>query len=440
MSYITRISETSIYESFAGPFVTALLGPRRVGKSTLVAHYKESHPEHKWVSLNMDIRALRNRVVAGELRAIIQEEALTAVGAGEKIWVSIDEAQKCPECFDQIKVLYDQYKDKDAIKFILTGSGALHLHQFSAETLAGRIQLFYLHEFGLKETALLCNPDLTLPEGGFFDLLGNGLEEKSIQALIEKLSPYKKLLNQALQNLLIYGGLPEVNILENENVKRQYLGDYIQTYLEKDVRDIQLVDNLNVYEQLLKIAAEQTGSLRDDTKIIEALGCARNTLKKYRGLLQATLVYEDIYPYIGSTVKRIVKSPKGYLLNNGLISFLTGLWDTKILEQTGMIGHRLETTFLNELRLYMDAQGGRFHQVYYWRTQQGIEVDFILELAPAVYPFEVTHGRTIQEKKVRRLSTFMNNTPQVKYGFYIYNGEFKFDKKQNIFFIPFWLL
>ena len=92
---------------------------------------------------------------------------LLRIGENKKIWILIDEAQKCPSLFDQIKMLYDQFKDKNSIKFILTGSGYLHLHQLSAETLAGRIELFYLREFGLRETLALndntiISGDLTL--------------------------------------------------------------------------------------------------------------------------------------------------------------------------------------------------------------------------------------------------------------------------------------
>src|SRR3984957_12899207 len=121
-----------------------------------------------------------------------------------------------------------------------------------------------------------------------------------------------------------------------------YLNNYIQTYLEKDVRAIESITNLTLYRNLMGIIAEQTGSVREDKRIVNALGCTRDTLKKYRGFLEATLLYQDIYPYIGSTIKRFVKSPKGYLKNNGLVSVLTGLVEYKTLASSGLIGHRLK--------------------------------------------------------------------------------------------------
>jgi uncharacterized protein len=144
--------------------------------------------------------------------------------------------------------------------------------------------------------------------------------------------------------------------------------------------------------------AEQTGSIRDDTRILQALGCHRDTLNKYRGYLQATLMYQEIYPYINTTLKRIIKSPKGYLINNGLISFLQGINDPQVLTKTGQIGHRLENWFLNECQAWLNKNPGR-HSAHYWRTSSGVEVDFVIKKAPHVFPYKITYAATIERKK-----------------------------------------
>ena len=93
----------------------------------------------------------------------------------------------------------------------------------------------------------------------------------------------------------------------------------------------------------------------------------------------ATLQYTEIYPYIESSLKRLTKSPKGYLINNGLISYLTGIHDYSLLTTTGMVGHRFENWFLNEVKTWLDAQVER-HEAYFWRTAAGAEVDFVITL------------------------------------------------------------
>lgn len=216
---------------------------------------------------------------------------------------------------------------------------------------------------------------------------------------------------------------------ENEEARLRYLSNY----LEKDVRAISRID-IPAYHRLLDIVAEQTGSLRDDKKILDSIHIARDTLKKYRDYLLATLVYQEVYPFIQTSLRRLVKTPKSYLINNGLISYLTGISSLSLLEKTGSIGHRLETWFLKELSICKKRHAKKI-DIHYWRTHNSIEIDFILAAKPAIYPFEITHQKQIDSKKVKNLHTFMKEE-NAEYGFYVYHGEFAFDSQRKIYFLP----
>jgi hypothetical protein len=433
--YSDRVNKDAIESSFRRPFITAILGPRRVGKSLFVNHYAEKHPELTWVFLNMDDMMRRDRVEKQGLEDLIIESSKQHIGNKNKIWVVIDEAQKCPLIFDQIKILYDRYKNLDKIKFILTGSAVLSLHQLSAESLAGRIELYHLQEFTLRESILPNAAEIL--KLSLFDQMKKDEPPQLIGELIHKLKPYKPLLESALQQQLVWGGLPELKNCQDSEEKIIYLNNYIQTYLEKDVRAIESISNVAVYRNLMNVIAEQTGSVREDQRIINVLGCTRDTLKKYRGFLEATLLYQDIYPYIGSTLKRCVKSPKGYLRNNGLVSILTGLVEYRTLTSTGLIGHRFENWFLNELSVWL-ARDPMRSEIYFWRLESGGEVDFIVEKKPFVYPFEVTYNTIPDVKKLRNLSKFLADEPRAKWGYYIYRGDFSIDEDRRICFIPAW--
>lgn len=435
--YADRINKKAIESSFLRPFITAILGPRRVGKSSFVQHYAKQHPDHMWIFLNMDDMHLRERVEKRQLEEIIIEKARYYVGEGNKIWVVIDEAQKCPSLFDQIKILYDKYKDLDQIKFILTGSAVLSLHQLSAETLAGRIELHHLQEFTLREATLYNEPNI--PKLSLFDHIEGDELKQQISTIIHQLMPFKPVLEAELQEQLIWGGLPEIKKCFQDEEKIIYLNNYIQTYLEKDVRAIETITNLTLYRNMMAMMAEQTGSLREDKKIVDALGCTRDTLIKYRGYLEATLLYRDIYPYIGSTVKRLVKSPKGYLMNNGIISILTGMIYYKPLVSTGLIGHRLENWFFNELSTWF-ARDPMRSEVYFWRKDTGVEVDFVVEKKPYIYPFEISHKSTMDKKKLRNLVKFMSEEPKATWGYYIYRGDFAVDTENHVCFLPAWAI
>lgn len=430
-----RINQNIIETSVFSPFVTAVLGPRRVGKTTIIQHIASQHKENHWVFFNMDNMLERLRVEKQQFRQMIEEEIRQLLPATEKIWVVVDEAQKCPWIFDQIKLLYDEFKGRNIIKFIITGSAYLDLHQLSAESLAGRIQLHYLQELNLREATSLVNQE-KISFNSLFDCIG---DIDSLTECMHRLTPFRRLLEEQLSQQWVWGGFPECLTIKDQKEKRIYLSNYLQTYLEKDVRSINTVSDLVRYHKLMEIIAEQTGSLRDDKRIIEALGLTRDTLNKYRSLLQATLLYDEIYPFIGSSLKRMVKSPKCYLLNNGLISLLTGLDEYSYLQSSGLIGHRMENWFLNELKIWL-SRVVKYHQIYFWRTSSGAEVDFVVEIKPQVFPFEITCTSKPITKKVKSLCRFLQDEPKAQWGFYIYCGEFFVDYDKKICFIPAWAI
>lgn len=437
--YIIRANEAFLYESFERPFVSALLGPRRVGKTTLIEYYKNLHPEKKWVHLNMDVLSQRNRVEAEELELMIEQAALQKIGGQKKLWVFIDEAQKSPQLFDQIKIIYDTYKGRDCIKFILTGSAHLNLHKLTAESLAGRVELLNLREFNLREMTRLLHQDILLPSQNIFDILFKTKDMQALKEIIEHMSPFQKILQEYLQQHLLWGGLPEVIEAASEPSRLKYLGDYLQTYLEKDIRAIDSIGDLHMYQSLMKICAEITGSVRDDQKIIDALHCSRGTLSKYRDYLLATLQYIELFPFIKSSIKRLVKSPKGYLINNGLISYLTGIHDLVILKSTGIVGHRFENWFLNEIQTWLDTQTENC-RIYFWRTAAGAEVDFIVTVGSQIIPFEITYASHIDTKKLNNLKGFMADYQEVSIGIFCYMGPLVFDEKNRILFLPAWMI
>lgn len=436
--YTLRANQEQIYSAFNNQFITALLGSRRVGKTSLVENFISRNDDALWVKLNMDVLAEREKVESIGIRKIIEVNAEQKIGGDKKIWVAIDEAQKCPELFEQIKVIYDEHKNKNAIKFILTGSGFLSLHQLSAETLAGRIYLFYLREFSLREMVAFRTAKPLLSDS-IFVALCDDLDFEGAEKIVDDIAPFQIKLNEALTSGLIWGGLPEMLSLEQEQERIAYLANYLQTYLEKDVRALGTIADVKLYQHLMEVVAEQTGSLRDDQRILQALQCSRDTVKKYRNYLTATLMYQEIYPFIDSTLRRLVKSPKAYLINNGLVSYLSGIYDLEILCKTGIIGHRLENWFLQELQIWLDRDAKK-SQIYFWRTSGNVEVDFVVNKNPYVFPCEVTYNKHIEARKVKHLKTFLNEYKNAPFGLYIYNGKFIIDKKAKICFLPAWVI
>ena len=131
--------------------------------------------------------------------------------------------------------------------------------------------------------------ELSRPESTVFENIFSWEGVSKLEGFFTELRPFQKLFEGALENHFLWGGLPETFEEISDGFRLKYLGDYLQTYLEKDIRAIDTISDLYLFENLMKICAELTGSLRDDTKIIDALHCSRVTLSKYRSYLQATL-------------------------------------------------------------------------------------------------------------------------------------------------------
>ena len=131
----------------------------------------------------------------------------------------------------------------------------------TTESLAGRVELLNLREFTLVEMAHLQNPELSLARGSAFDIIFNSgrIEELAERALEAR--PFQLILQSALESHLIWGGLPELSSEASDKGRLRYLGDYLQTYLEKDIRAIDTIGDLQLYKNLIKISAELTGSL-----------------------------------------------------------------------------------------------------------------------------------------------------------------------------------
>lgn len=134
----------------------------------------------------------------------------------------------------------------------------------------------------------------------------------------------------------------------------------------------------------------------------------------------------------------MVKFPKVYLRNNGLISYFTGIKELSILNQTVLIGHRFENWFLNEIDSFMDNVGS-YYKVYFWRTHSGQEVDFVVQVGEKIVPFEISYSQQDNPKKVRNLKAFLEDNPKASFAV-IYQGPMKYDKENKIYFLPAWMI
>lgn len=435
---VSRKVSRMILEQIDKPLIAVLLGPRRSGKSTLlwqiINHLinKEGvDPQQiNYFSFDdIDMRAdFKSYRTFDEVFQLVCGQRLSQLR--EKAYFFIDEVQKVPEFFEVLKIAYDQFRGN--IKFVISGSASLEIASRVSGALAGRVDYYRIHPFQLAEIRDLDRDSILL------GIIKNKIDKKDLNILQSQIlgnySDYISDMNQAL----IYGLLPEVVLCKKEEDKKHYLRNYRVSYLEKDVRTLEQIGNLDEYIRVMDSLILNMSGILNLAELSRQLGAAVNTVKKYISILQGTFVLGRLNCYQKNLKRRIIKSPKLFLFDNGLYSLSSNIYSLKQLENTGMVGRLFENLVINEIFKHIDAQDSRI-EAYYWRTSSGIEVDLVLENGGELSAVEIKYKKDVDKKDIAHLKKFAADYPgAIKHLFLIYNGTYQL--VNDVICLPLWMV
>jgi len=306
--------------------------------------------------------------------------------------VTIDEAQYAPELFTSIKIFVDKTK-KDGL-FWLTGSQKFHLMHGIQESLAGRVAILNMLGFSQKEIEK--KPEESMPFLPSLDLASQK-------------TPGKALTSPELFEKIWQGSFPRIIVNRNTaEVRKLFYDSYIQTYIQRDVKDFYNIDNqLDFYNFLIAVAA-RTGQLLNYSDLARDVHIDLRTAKLWLEILERSGIIHLLYPYSSNVAKRTIKTPKLYFLDTGLASHLCS-WDTAdSLRNGAQSGAMLETyVFAEILKSYW--HNGDNPRIYFYRDSDQKEVDFIIEKNMTLYPIEVKKTANPKEddfKAFKTLSVF----------------------------------
>ncbi|PJB88027.1 GTP-binding protein [Candidatus Roizmanbacteria bacterium CG_4_9_14_0_8_um_filter_34_12] len=375
-----------------------ITGPRQSGKTTLLK--KLFSTTHSYYNLESpDLRLRINEDPIGFLSQI-------------KRPVILDEIQYAPFLLQYIKTFID--KNRKPNQWLLTGSQNFMLMQNVSESLAGRAAILTL--MPLTEIEKIGNGQKSLTSSQMFSL--------------NKLS-IKKLTTDLLTNLLL-GSYPEIVV--NKKVDRQiWCGSYINTYLERDIRNLKQVGDLGEFERFLRACAVRTGQLLDLSGMAGELGISVSTAKRWLSLLQTGYQIYLLYPYYKNIGKRLIKRPKLYFTDTALASYLLGLHDKQTLYNSPHFPALFETFIVIDFlkRFY---NFGSLPSLYYLRTRDNLEVDLILELEGLLYLLEIKSSSTIKPKHASSLNRAVNDLGKlVKKACLISNSPTSFPISAKVF-------
>jgi uncharacterized protein len=336
---IKRLLGEKIKEAALKMPIIAVTGPRQSGKSTLV---QEVFPNYTYTNLE----DIENRKFAiQDPKGFLQHIGNQAI---------IDEVQYAPELFSYLQVIVD--RDKIAGQFIISGSQNLLLMQSISQSLAGRVAIFNLLPFSLAE---IQNSDFALPN---------------------------------YEDYILKGFYPRIYDLNLDPMT--WLLDYIQTYVERDVRQLLNVSDLGVFRQFLEICAGRIGQLVNFSDIGNLIGVSYQTVNRWLSVLQTSYIVHLVRPYHQNYDKRVVKTPKLYFYDTGLACALMNLRNVEDLNRHFSKGALFENFIINEiLKNHLNRHLTPKH--YFWNASGAAEIDLLLDVGGQLLPIEIKSGRTI---------------------------------------------
>lgn len=359
--------------------VLLLTGPRQVGKTTLLEHLREK--ERHYVTLD-DLA----------LRALAREDPDLLLQRFPPP-VLIDEVQYAPELFPSIKKLVDQHQKPGA--FWLTGSQQFHMMKDITETLAGRVAVINLLGFSRRENDR--RPHDLEPFLPTRDLIG---ERSESGAATNLRSVYQEIWS---------GSLPAYRVGKIKE-RDLFYRSYLQTYLERDVRDLVQIGNLESFRRFLKASAARTSAMLNYSDLARDAGVSVNTARQWMSVLVASFQVFLLQPYYTSVTKRLSKTAKLYFLDTGLCAYLTEWSSPETLEAGAMSGAILETYVFTEI---LKSWWHRMREVtiYYYRNKDGREVDFLISRDGKLFPLEVKKSTRV-DRGTRKLFLPLRNLKQ----------------------------
>ncbi len=353
---------TSLFRQY--PFVT-VTGPRQSGKTTLC---RSAFPNLEYANLE-----------APDQRVFAESDPrgfLSQLGEG----AIIDEIQHVPELLSYLQVLADERGSNSL--FVLTGSEQFGLSKAISQSLSGRTALLRLLPFSLAER------QATGASGAVDDILHSGF--------------YPRILDRGLD-------------------PRQALGDYLETYVERDVRRLGEIRNLSSFRRFVRLCAGRVGQLINLTSLGSDAGVSRTTAREWLTVLETSYVVFQLQPYHANIRKRLVKSPKLYFYDVGLASYLIGIEHAKQIATHPLRGALFENAVVAETLKHRFNRGLR-PNLSFFRDARGLECDLLYETGLGIGAIEIKSGATVASDFFQSLNRVAELVPGVLAKAVVYGG------------------
>ncbi|HCA81693.1 MAG TPA: hypothetical protein DEP53_18340 [Bacteroidetes bacterium] len=362
MPYIHRVLENTLLEYLKIFPVVGVTGPRQSGKSTMLE--KLLGKSYRYVSFD-DLEHVHE--FHSDPKRFMDRYSERVV---------LDEVQRVPEIFSYIKLAVDKDRQNYG-KFVVTGSSQFSFMKKVSESLAGRIGLLSLLPFQYQEI-----PG-SLREGSLFQ-----------------------------------GGYPEL-VLRDYKPSSKWFSSYLDTYLTRDVRDLREIGDIRDFRRFIQLLAARVSQILNMSDVARDLGLSVPTVKKWISVLEASYIVFLLPPFHANLGKRLIKSPKVYFYDTGLVSYLTGVRNAELFERGPLYGAIFENYVISEI-LKQEVHGKADSELFFYRTSNGVEVDLIIDRKSEREYFEIKTSETYRSEMIRPIESIKKKSEK---GYLLYRGK-----------------
>ena len=373
---IKRELEDYAKEIFKYYPVLTITGPRQSGKTILARTcFGKDLPY-----VNLEAPDMR-RYALDDPRAFLADYPHGAI---------LDEIQRVPELTSYIQVLVDELKSNSL--FVLTGSHQFELHESVSQSLSGRTTMLKLLPLTIRELLKLTS-------------------------------------KPSVDDMLLKGFLPR--IFDQKIPFSQALSDYMVTYIQRDLRQLIQIKNLDIFDRFLGLCAGRVGQVLNLSNLGNDVGVSHTTIREWISLLQASYIIFLLPPYHRNVGKRLIKSPKLYFYDVGMATHLLGIHTPLQLKHHPLRGSLFENMIIAEALKHQVNQGKK-PALHFYRDSSGHEVDLLYQEGPDFLPIEIKSGQTIANSFFKGLHTFKKVEPQLPFGRMLVYGGTRRQTRQDI--------
>jgi len=403
MKYLKRAIREELNEYLKYFPVLLISGARQVGKSTLALHL-----------------GIENYITLDDIN-IYEMAKNDPKGFIENLQkpVIIDEAQRLPQLMITIK----EHIDKKRVngEFVLTGSSSLQGFKNISDSLAGRIGIVELYPLSLKEK--------------------NEKEENIIDVFSGSLDAYilKKYKSDIIKHLLD-GGYPEILKIDSQKAKYLWFSSYIRTYIESDARELANIRNLDKFVKMYRLCMIRSANMFNKNELQKEAGLDNRTFDSYFAVMEHTYQIQKLQPFFKNQLKRLIKTPKIYATDTGILNHLLQIGSKEEFEKSHYKGDIVETFVYDEL-LKANSSATQRVGLFYYRTSDKKEIDFILDYGQKVIAIEIKASKSISKSDFKHIYHLQKEIPELfDKGIVLYSGESFLRLDEKMYAVPFGFL